>query len=347
MKILLLGEYSGVHNNLKAGLIKFGHEVVIMGDGDGYKNFNFDLPIAPYSNTIFSKLKNIFYILKNLPLLHKFDIVQIINPYIIPLHYFYTGLFYLIFFRTRKFIYYACGTDPNFLASKKSFSYFPFDDKNSNNYRHYNRWHLLYFHCFLKRIDSIASSCYTYRQGYLSYSNHKATIPLPSELVYPRIELDNPNEKIKILFGITRRDMKGAPYIEAALEKLRIHYSSLVDIRIVKNLSFSDFKKELDSSNILIDQCRSYDYGMSAIFALQRGIITLSGAESIAMSECFSIDCPVININPDSDQIYTQLELLCLMSPEERYVLKCRSQAWVRRFHDSLIVAQKFLNLYN
>ena len=59
MKILLIGEYSGVHNNLKTALIDLGHEVLLIGDSDGYKGFDFDIPIAPYNGSIFSKIKNI------------------------------------------------------------------------------------------------------------------------------------------------------------------------------------------------------------------------------------------------------------------------------------------------
>jgi hypothetical protein len=347
MKILLIGEYSGVHNNLKNALISLGHDVVLLGDGDGYKGFDFDYPIAPFSGSLFSKLKNILYILKKIPFIYKFDVIQIINPFIIPLHYFYTGIFYLILFRARTVIYYACGTDPNFLASRKWFSYFPFDDRFSSNYRHYKKWHLFYFYFYLRRVNTIISSCYTYRQGYLNYTKHKNTIPLPSSMIYPKIRHGKENDKIKILFGVTRREMKGASYIEAALKKILFNYHSLVEICILENVSFTAFTKTLDSMDILVDQCRSYDYGMSAISALERGIITLSGAEPLAMLQCFTIECPVININPDSEQVYAALESLCLMSNDERYELKCRSQAWARKFHDSGVVAQKFLQFYD
>ena len=346
MKILLIGEYSGVHNNLKAALISLGHQVVLIGDGDGYKSFDFDYPITPYSKSLYAKLKNIFYILKKLPFLYKFDIVQIINPYIIPLHYFYTGIFYLILFQARKVIYYACGTDPNFLASKERFSYFPFDDQSSTNYRHYNKWHLFYFFFFLRRVDLIISSCYTYRQGYLYHEKHVCTIPLPSSFDYPKFRHSRIGEKIKILFGITRRDFKGATYIETALERIQLNFPLFVDVKVLESVPFPVFEKALDSTDILIDQCRSYDYGMGAIFAMERGVITLSGAEPIAISEFFPGDCPVININPDVEQIYASLESLCLMSSEERHLLKCRSQEWARKFHDPRAIAKKFIQLY-
>ena len=43
MKILLIGEYSRLHNSLKEGLLKLGHEVTINGFNDGFKDFPIDL----------------------------------------------------------------------------------------------------------------------------------------------------------------------------------------------------------------------------------------------------------------------------------------------------------------
>jgi hypothetical protein len=40
MKFLIIGEYSGVSKNLKSGLIKLGHEVIIFSNGDGWKKIS-------------------------------------------------------------------------------------------------------------------------------------------------------------------------------------------------------------------------------------------------------------------------------------------------------------------
>ena len=37
MKILLIGEFSRLHNSLKEGLLALGHEVVLVNNGDGFK----------------------------------------------------------------------------------------------------------------------------------------------------------------------------------------------------------------------------------------------------------------------------------------------------------------------
>ena len=96
MKILLVGEFSRLHNSLKEGLLALGHEVVLVNNGDGFKNFPADISIR--ANFFKSKLGNIprqiwFRIFKyDLALLEhgirfwwiskklkNFDVVQLIN----------------------------------------------------------------------------------------------------------------------------------------------------------------------------------------------------------------------------------------------------------------------------
>ena len=45
MKILLVGEFSRLHNSLKEGLLALGHEVILVNNGDGFKNFPADISI--------------------------------------------------------------------------------------------------------------------------------------------------------------------------------------------------------------------------------------------------------------------------------------------------------------
>ena len=42
MKILLVGEYSRLHNSLKEGLIANGHQVVLVSAGDYFKKYDTD-----------------------------------------------------------------------------------------------------------------------------------------------------------------------------------------------------------------------------------------------------------------------------------------------------------------
>ena len=49
MKILLIGEYSNVHWSLAEGLRQLGHQVTVVSDGDGWKNYPRDVDITRQS----------------------------------------------------------------------------------------------------------------------------------------------------------------------------------------------------------------------------------------------------------------------------------------------------------
>ena len=46
MKILLIGEYSNVHATLAEGLRAIGHQVTVVSDGDGWKNYPRDIDVS-------------------------------------------------------------------------------------------------------------------------------------------------------------------------------------------------------------------------------------------------------------------------------------------------------------
>ena len=95
MKVLLIGEYSRLHNSLKEGLQELGHEVLIIASGDAFKKYPADLNISlPYSSGFSLFFKKGIYKLTGIDITSKavkrqfnklksqlegFDIVQLIN----------------------------------------------------------------------------------------------------------------------------------------------------------------------------------------------------------------------------------------------------------------------------
>jgi len=344
MKILLIGEFSGVHNNLKKGLIELGHDVKLVADGDGYRKFGYDLRLAPYKGRFWGRIKNIIYFIINFRNYIGYDVIQFINPFSIPYYFHFIGITTVIFKYNKKKIYYACGTDPAFLSAKEKFEYFPFSEKNSTEIPRYKKLSLNYYTWFLKNITCVVPSMYTYGLGYFGNPKLKEPIPLPGSGNYTNSIFVNKTGKIKILFGITRREFKGAEFIQNALNKLDEHYAEEVEIKIVEKLPFKEYLKILSQSDILIDQCKSYDYGMNTIFALEKGIIVLSGAESVAVKYLNVVNCPVINIKPDSEDIFKKLEKL--IKSDEIKKLKETSLDYVKFVHDRISIAKNFLKEY-
>ena len=99
MKILLIGEYSNLHNSLKKGLIELGHEVTLVSFGDGFKDFPSDIKLSQkkFSNSLWF-LKSVFNFIFKYPYsfyvksikfqrvidkLKGYEIVQLINEHAI------------------------------------------------------------------------------------------------------------------------------------------------------------------------------------------------------------------------------------------------------------------------
>ena len=79
MRILLLGDYSNVHATLSEGFKTLGHECVVASNGDNWKNYPRDIDLKREfglrGNTDF-----LLRLMKALPKMRGYDVVQLINP---------------------------------------------------------------------------------------------------------------------------------------------------------------------------------------------------------------------------------------------------------------------------
>ena len=129
MKILLIGEYSRLHNSLKEGLIALGHQVTLVSSGDGLKQFESDyLLTSKIKNNRYLRrlnhelsktfgvdlIKNQYYsqFKKLLPKFKNFDVVQLINEDALGVTPKQSIKLYNQLFKQNKSIYLlACGED--------------------------------------------------------------------------------------------------------------------------------------------------------------------------------------------------------------------------------------------
>lgn len=79
MKILLIGEYSNVHNTLAKGLRELGHEVCVISNGDFWKNYPRDIDASRKPGKI-GGIQLLCRLWTLLPKMRGYDVVQLINP---------------------------------------------------------------------------------------------------------------------------------------------------------------------------------------------------------------------------------------------------------------------------
>ena len=382
MKILLLGEFSNVHWTLAQALRKLGHEVTVVSSGDEWKGYSTDISLVRHPG----RLGSIAYLLKVLRLLPKwrgYDVVQLINPvHFIEFKAERGVRIYDYLRRHNKRVFLgAFGYDYYYIYDSVVRRTLRYCDFYTPTREVEHRWNVAnkhdWLHTFKKDVsihvantcDGIISGLYEYDVAYRPEFSDKTTfIPLP-------IEVDNTNETktktktknnhpdgnsslftlhsslqrpLRFFIGINRSRtmLKGTDIMLRALERLVADYPDRAEMVKAESVPFDEYKTMMRSCDVLLDQIYSYTPAMNALLAMSQGLIVVSGGEEENYEILGEEELrPIINVQPDEEDIYRQLEQLVL-NPERIAQLKRDSIAYVRRHHDSLKVAKRYLQAW-
>ncbi len=376
MRILLLGEYSRLHNSLKEGLVELGHEVVLVGNGDGFKNYPVDFSIeAKWSKTKliniirqiiakifkydFAKLEHgiRFYFL--LSKLKRFDIVQLINESPIQTNQrFELFLLKKIIQNNDKLFLLSCGVDylsVKFLLQnkisksilqplfqnpllKKEYRYI-FEYTSKNHKKNHN---FVYQKC-----KGIIATDIDYVQPLEGNRKFLGLIPNPVNYNKLFFEESKIADTIIIFLGINQWNyhQKGINYFEQALEIIKEKYATKIEIIITKSIPYNEYINLYNKVHILLDQCFAYDQGYNALEAMAKGKVVFTGAET-AFTEHYSLQERVcVNALPDVDYLVNELSFL-IENPNEIIAIGSRARAFIEKEHDYIKIAQRYLDVW-
>jgi len=346
-KILLLGEFSGLHTNLKEGLEEIGHHVVLVSSGDGEKNIKRDGDISVEEKNVLGKLKKYHKNNKYLKSLKNYDVVQFINPYIMPRSTIFSYI--NIFNNNKKIVCLAAGTDiylSEYIKKGGMSRYSPFDDELKLPYD--SLIHRTLQKKILKEMDLIIPSIYEYAEAYRqSDLGHKISETIPFPINTSKIEyVDNKiTGKIIIYHASNRPIVKGSNFIIEAMEIIEKKYPNDVEIICAEYLPLDKYLETINKAHIIIDQCRSYSYAMNALYSMAKGKIVLSGSEPECNKELGIQNSPVINIIPDVQQIVQQLEGI-LENKHKIEEMGIKSRDYVIENHNHISIAGKYVTTW-
>jgi glycosyltransferase involved in cell wall biosynthesis len=345
-RILLVGEYSGVHTDLADALKKRGHYVVTAHSGDSFKNYprDFDLNITGKS-----KLSRLYegaikhYRFYRMIKKEKFDIIQFINPALFP-PYLDNMLFAQIFKIKSKFVLLACGGDTLvWQAYKKGlYKYYPYDGlsaadlENTRSFYESERLNKLSDKIY-NRVDKIIPLLVEYLMAYESQSAKIHFIPLSidcNRIGKEKFKDVSVGNKIKIYHPVSkgRETEKGSDIILKVLEKIGAEYQDRVEIITSQSISFEAYKKNLAGMDIVIDQIYSYSPSMNALYSMSLGKVVLGGAETEYLNQLNISSAPIINIIADFDDMYNKLVTI-IKDPEQIKKIGKESLDFVRQYH--------------
>lgn len=381
MKILLLGEYSNVHNTLAEGLRALGHEVCVASNGDFWKNYPRDIDLKR-DMTLWGKLSFAWRLVKALPRMRGYDVVQLINPIFVELKAHQNLRFYRYLRRhNKKVVMASYGMDYYWVKVNSDDCPLRYSDFNiGNNVRHdeaaererrdwigTDKQALNEF--IAHDSDAIVSGLYEYWVTYQQFGDKMRFIPFPIKvpevgkyMAETTADAIATPAKLRIFVGISkaRSAYKGTDIMLAAAQKLQADYPDKVELQVAEGVPFAQYQQMMDSSDCILDQLYSYTPAMNALLAMSKGIIVVGGGEeeNYTILDKEYTERPIVNVVPVVDDAtgevdfdrsvancYAALEAL-VTHPERKSVMKRQSREYVKRFHDYRTVAMEYVKLY-
>jgi len=355
VKILLLGEFSALHKNLKEGLIELGHDVTIASAGDGWKSIEGDINLGSSKRGLFGKVEKFNNLIKAIPLFKHYDVVQFVAPVLFP-KTFGINLYIVkqILKNNKKvFLVGAGATSQNtpiadFFENKFKYPEFFDEIKKSNpsmwsqtaEGRRYNQW-------LLNKINGFIPIMYEYAQGYrdIGYSKLCPTIAIPMNIDKIKYEDNRIGEKLVIFHGLNREGVKGTPLIKEAMERLQKEYPNDVECVIDGKMPLETYLQFLKRVNVVIDQAYSVSVGVNGVYNLAMGKVVVGGGEPEFLQEYGLESSPLIPIQPTVADIYNQLENL-LKRKDEILEMGKASRKFAEAVHDYKKIAQKYVDVW-
>lgn len=371
MKILLIGEYSNVHNTLAQGLRELGHQVTVASDGDGWKNYPRDIDLSRNPNSPTGRMSFLWRLFKALPRMRGYDVVQLINPVFLELKAERIMPFYRYLRRhNRKIAMGAFGIDYywakiNTELKPLRYSDFNFSDKVRTDHEallYRNEWIGTPKQSLNQAIaadcDGIPAGLYEY---WATYNEVHDICPdgreirdkmrfIPYPIVLPEIiHTSYYGGPLRLFIGISRgrSAYKGTDIMLDAAQAIKEKYPDRVELRVAQGVPFDEYRRMMDGSDAILDQLYSYTPSMNSLLAMSKGIIVIGGGEPENYDILGEHQLrPIINVLPDRQSVYDQIEQLVL-HPERIPELKRQGVEYIKRHHDYIKVAQQYLDFYS
>ncbi|MFQ4134219.1 glycosyltransferase family protein [Vibrio vulnificus] len=355
MKILLLGEFSALHKNLKEGLVELGHDVTIASSGDGWKNICGDIDFSSRKKGLLGKVEKILKLIRVVPKFKNYDVVQFIAPVLFPrllgLNWIITR--FIIKYNRTIYLVGAGATDQitgiaDFCEKHYKYPQLYKEIRKSNPImwsqtsagRKYNAW-------FFNQINGYIPIMYEYAQGYRMLNNPKLcrTIPIPINIDKIEYKENIVCDKVVIFHGLNREGVKGTHIIREAMNKIQHDYPNDVECIIDGNMPLDVYLRFLERVNIVIDQAFSVSSGVNGVYNLAMGKVVLGGGEPEFLTEFELEKSPLIPIEPTSESIYNQLKFLIDNRLKINSIGK-ESREFVEKHHNYKSVAQQYIDVW-
>lgn len=382
MRILLFGEYSNVHHTLCEALRRAGHEVLLISDGDGWKNYPRDIDLRRHRPGPLGSLGYLWQLLKLLSRLRGYDVVQIINPIFLDVKPRWNRwLFRYLKSHNRKVSVGCFGDDYYVISRMQDDRYLSYTDfyaagrviDHEVNRRRVAAWihspkaELTQY--IMAQADCLVACLYEYYRVYDTpeFRDRLHYVALPIQIANAlktesagdcsiaciataKVEAKTSSSaKVKILFAAQKQrgQMKGTDQLEPLFDRLAREYPERIQLTKIVSVPFAEYQRLVSEADVIVDQLYSFTPAMAALESLGQGKIVISGYEPeyrqfIGAEE----ESGIINLRPFEDEKNYRILFETLTNDTKIAQLKQSSQAFVRKYHDADVVAKEYIRIW-
>tara|TARA_B100001059_G_C17833307_1_gene586167 strand:+ start:2780 stop:3847 length:1068 start_codon:yes stop_codon:yes gene_type:complete len=352
MKILLLGDYSGLHKSLQEGLEKLNFDATLASSGDSWKKIDRDIDISFNDFSIFGKLKNRSKIFNFLTRIKGYDVVQFVNPFVMPPNFFpYKYVLQKLKQNNGKIFLVAAGSDPFFWRyASKRLRYNPLTDHlkydlNQKFHRYQKKFFFDKNLFFAENVNAVIPALYEYEVCYKDLLNVTDVIPPPINTDTITYTDNIVQKKVKIFHGLNRPGFKGTHLLREVFQNLKPKYQDKVEFTIPERMPYKEYIKVLEGANVVIDQTNSYSLGVNGLLALAMGKIVLGGYEEESLISLGIAKAPSFNILPDTVHIQNTIE--SVICNENKFLeLGKKSRSFIEEHFSYIKIAKKYIDVW-
>lgn len=360
MKVLLVGEFSKLHNNLQYGLRQLGVTVDTINTGDGFKKFNSDLKQFQISKDKKYDFVRKCYSEFLYEYIHKkYDVVQFINELELGAKY---GLQRELGVRLAKnaklSVLLLAGCNWQFFKySKEKLGISPCDECLKFDIK--RKFGCPVAHDGLarrttyqmqKNVDVIVPMAYEY---YICSKYGSFVDKVVAPICMP-IKIDDsafkPSKsgKLVVYHPLNREGFKGTVTIRKAFRILNERFSDIAEFVIKGKMPYEEYFEFMKSVDIIVDQKNCLSFGITSLEAMAAGKILITGnyREHIGCLQYEHLkSAPVFEIGTTVEDIVENISRVIELEKKFGNLGK-RGKEYVSKYHDCKKIAQQFLKLY-
>lgn len=366
MKILLLGDASRYHRTLAEALVRKGHCVTVASSGSGWRQTERDIDLSRRAGRIGGALLQLRLDTSLRAKFRGYDIVQLCDTSFVDLRPHRQLAFARRLKRDNGRLFFCAvsdnpilisnltGTSPVLRYSEWQTPWGMSDDSGSSKWLSGEMMN--YAQELINLCDGVTTALYEYHRvmenaygGVLPITYTGIPIAVPESS--PRLTDSSKDRRLNVLCAghIGRESQKGVDILLPLMRRLQADRPNRIKLITPPNVPYGEFLQFLDNADIVVDQLYSYTPATTALMAMARGAVAITGGEAEYLSfigESADAILPIFNPDPCNLEA-TYGRLLRLVDDDKLFMAMRRAgREFVMRHNSADLVAERALGAW-